>query len=984
MPTLTMTPHAIKEAFRAAMEANGITPPDKIVADGKIHHFSTNGKHKDDAGRYVLHTDGVPAGWFKDWRAGVDETWCAKSSQTMSTEERKAHRQRMEAIRKEREAEEKQRHAEAAKRAQQIWDAAKPASNSHPYLQRKGVPAHKLRLYRGPLVVAGEPIDKSLIVPLHAPEGGVCSLEFITTEGQKLLLPGGRKRGAAYPIRTIHTSQTIICIIEGWASGLSVWLATDNWVIIAFDAGNLEPVAKNLRAKYPTVELVICADNDFHTDGKPNTGLLAAEKAAQAVNGVLAVPPVLDNSKTDWNDVFVKQGLEAVKQGIEAVMALPQPKGQSVSTEVPTEDHSATMNGDAQAEEKPKVEEAKSPESTDPPSKSSDPSLSGGPGGPSGADASQEQQNSADHQKNEGGPKRSSGPQETVEFSKVEGYQIKEDGVFESDTRLTLRPCGVLAFCRDGSAQNWGAFLGWLDRDGHYHEAAFPVGRFHETGSGILIDLAGLGLPIVPGMERRVLRYLASSNPDTRYRVATQTGWTDSGRAFVLPNRTLDGPSSKDKERVVYQPDRHSPSRHSVRTSGTLEGWKADVAAPCVGNPILEFWLSASFAAPLLHPLQLEGGGFQLFGPTSKGKTTAEQVAASVWGDGSDPAEGRGSAYVRKWNLTKNATEGLAEAFSDLPLCLDEVGEADAREFGRIIYQLAGGQGKGRMQADATLKPPKVWRTLLLSTGELPAADVIQSEGRRLKGGQVVRLVDIPATDPLSGNGIIEHLHGSESPAHFVDALKRACAEHYGHAGPAFIEALLKEGLPVVRAELKAALHELMNKLTPKGASSELQRIIKRVALVGLAGTLASDLSILPWPKNEAVHAAKLIAGRICAAREGADGDTDRAVGGIKDFLLAHGGSRFRELANSAEKVFDLAGYRDALSDTFYFTPAGFKEACGGHDSRAVARELKSKGYLRVPDDKHLTERVTVAGIGRTRLYAVSAKVLDDEPVKAG
>ncbi len=974
MPTLTMTPHAIEEALKVAMEAKGITPPDKIIADGKIHRFATNGKKDDDSGWYVLHGDGIPAGAFGCWRSDIRQTWCAGKLEAMTDQERTAYRKRMEAIRWQREEDEKQRYTKAAKWAQQIWNAAKPASNSHPYLQRKGVPAHKLRLYRGPLAIAGQPVDRALIVPLHAPEGGVCSLEFITTDGQKLLLPGGRKRGAAYPIRTIHTSQTIICITEGWASGMSVWLATDYWVIIAFDAGNLEPVAKNLRAEYPTVKLVICADNDFHADGKPNAGLLAAEKAAKAVNGILAVPPVLDGGKTDWNDVYVKQGVEAVRACIQGAMTSPTAsKGNSMTDSEP---------GDSTTEEILKATEAKPQESSDPPSKSSDPSLSGGPGGPSGADASQEQKNSVDHQKKGGGPKRSSGPQETVEFPKVGGYQIKEDGVFESDTRLTLRPCGVLAYCRDGAAQNWGAFLAWLDRDGHYHEAAFPVGRFHETGSGILIDLAGLGLPIVPGMERRVIRYLASSAPDARYRVAAQTGWADVGGAFVLPNRTIGGTSGN--ERIVYQPERHSPTRNSVRMGGTLEGWQAEVAAPCVGNPLLEFWLSVSFAAPLLFLLQLEGGGFHLFGPTSKGKTTAEQVAASVWGDGSDPAEGRGSTYVRKWNLTTNATEGLAEAFSDLPLCLDEVGEADAREFGRIVYQLAGGQGKGRMRADATLKEPKMWRTLLLSTGELPAADVIQSEGRRLKGGQVVRLVDIPATDPMTGNGIIENLHGSESPARFVDALKRACAEHYGHAGPAFIESLIQEGIPEVRAELKAALRILVDKFTPNGASPELQRIIKRVALVALAGSKASDLSILPWPKNEAVHAAKLICGRICAAREGAESDTDRAIEGVKDFLLEHGGSRFRELANSAETVYDLLGYRDALSDTFYFTPAGFKKACGGHDSRAVARELKRKGYLRAPDDKHLTERVKVAGIGRTRLYAVSAKVLDDEPVKAG
>ncbi len=153
---------------------------------------------------------------------------------------------------------------------------------------------------------------------------------------------------------------------------------------------------------------------------------------------------------------------------------------------------------------------------------------------------------------------------------------------------------------------------------------------------------------------------------------------------------------------------------------GTLTDWKSNVAELCSGNPILLFWVCASLSAPLLRLVNQEGGGFHLHGRTSRGKTTAQQIAASVWGDGTDPAEGREAAFVRKWNLTKNATEGLAEAHNDLPLIIDEIGEVDPREFGRTIYQLAGGQGKGRMRADATLKAAKIWRTLILSTGELP------------------------------------------------------------------------------------------------------------------------------------------------------------------------------------------------------------------------------------------------------------------------
>lgn len=58
------------EQFRDAMLAAGLTPPAEIYDDGKLHRFASNGRHGDDSGWYVLHSDGVPAGAFGCWREG--------------------------------------------------------------------------------------------------------------------------------------------------------------------------------------------------------------------------------------------------------------------------------------------------------------------------------------------------------------------------------------------------------------------------------------------------------------------------------------------------------------------------------------------------------------------------------------------------------------------------------------------------------------------------------------------------------------------------------------------------------------------------------------------------------------------------------------------------------------------------------------------------------------------------------------------------
>ena len=126
--------------FRDAIRAAGLTPPEVIEADGKLRRFASNGKRNDDAGWYLLHGDGIPAGSFGDWRSGQFQTWRADIGRTLTPAEEAAHRAKVEAMRREREAEEKARHAEAAKKAAAIWKAATPARTDHPYLVRKGVP----------------------------------------------------------------------------------------------------------------------------------------------------------------------------------------------------------------------------------------------------------------------------------------------------------------------------------------------------------------------------------------------------------------------------------------------------------------------------------------------------------------------------------------------------------------------------------------------------------------------------------------------------------------------------------------------------------------------------------------------------------------------------------------------------------------------------------------------------------------------------
>ena len=313
--------HAI-EQFRQAILAAGLSPPDTIIDDGKLHRFSTNGKPRDTAGWYVLHSDGVPAGTFGCYRAGLTQGWSSKSTSEMTQAERDAHKQRIKAMQQQREADLAQRNQQAATEAAAIWAAAAPATE-HPYSTRKQVKptglktiaAAKARAINNGLSL--RLTGTLLVIPLFNGAGELRNLQFIAADGTKRPVTGGAVTGLYHVLGRPTTGE--LCTAEGWATSASIHAATGLPVVCAFNSGNLLPVALALQSKYPAMRLTVCGDDDYMSDGNP--GLTAATEAAKAVGGHLAVPDFGQNrpdGAKDFNDLACISGAEAVKRCIDA------------------------------------------------------------------------------------------------------------------------------------------------------------------------------------------------------------------------------------------------------------------------------------------------------------------------------------------------------------------------------------------------------------------------------------------------------------------------------------------------------------------------------------------------------------------------------------------------------------------------------------------------------------------------------------------
>ncbi len=343
------------DEVRRQLEDAGLILDKGLDVDGRVHRCKIDGD-REKRGWYKLRDlrldggDLAIVGSFGVWRGAENGRQpISLGKLKFSAEQREAMRARDKEDKRRAEEERKRAAMVAARRAARIWERCQPAQTAD-YLTRKGVRAHGLRITE----------SGALVVPMCDARGEIHGLQFILdrqahkariarTGRDKEYWPAGLIKQGHYHLIG-GSPQRVLLIAEGYATAASVHEACGLPVAVAFDAGNLMPVAQALHKRYPRAAIIIAADDDWlakcreckqlaptgktgddarcthcgaDTSMLHNAGMEAAANAALAVDGttlapVFAARAIADGKISDWNDLHLREGLHVVRAQIEA------------------------------------------------------------------------------------------------------------------------------------------------------------------------------------------------------------------------------------------------------------------------------------------------------------------------------------------------------------------------------------------------------------------------------------------------------------------------------------------------------------------------------------------------------------------------------------------------------------------------------------------------------------------------------------------
>ena len=256
-----------------------------------------------------------------------------------------------------------------------------------------------------------------------------------------------------------------------------------------------------------------------------------------------------------------------------------------------------------------------------------------------------------------------------------------------------------------------------------------------------------------------------------------QFGWTDTSLdSFVLGGLEISADSLK----------LNPPANNTVALfpafvpAGTLDKWKETLEfynKP--GFEAHQFMFATGLGSVLMAITPIHASIFHMHSTGSGlGKTTGMLAGMSIWGNPEKLVMGQDDTINSKMNR--------AEIYKNLPVFFDELTNASPEDLSNLVYSSTRGAQKNRLSSKGNIERVRgePWKTLFGTTGNTSMLERI-SLYKALPRAEQQRVLEYRAVK-------------IELAKEDTDRFSTALVENYGHAGPIYIQYVMKNKEAVI------------------------------------------------------------------------------------------------------------------------------------------------------------------------------------------
>ncbi|MBQ3442916.1 MAG: DUF927 domain-containing protein [Selenomonadaceae bacterium] len=543
------------------------------------------------------------------------------------------------------------------------------------------------------------------------------------------------------------------------------------------------------------------------------------------------------------------------------------------------------------------------------------------------------------------------------------GYSISNENGIEKvagETMITIcrRPIIITGKTFSVDEKIYKVTLAYMTQDGKWKKLP-PTEKATVFNHRKLVDLANADLPVTSQNAAGLVEYFdafAAANEinfPLEYSVPRCGWYTFDGRDYFIDPRRLCSISNENKNISVIV-DSLSLFAKSLRKVGNLEDWQ-HVYLLAKKSPVARIMIATAIAPILLKILGERNFLLYICAPTRAGKTTALYLAASAVGD---------EKIIRSFDATKNGLAGAAADVNDFAFLVDEKQVADSKlkeQFDTLVYALANGLGRTKLNKDSTLRKLQDWRTIAIMTGET------QLLADNVTGGANTRLLSINVAKEILSADTCRIIH---------DTIK----ENHGLVFPLVIDKIFQLGFETLR-ETYQNLVALFTAKYPELLNEYCRYMAVLTLADALLNAVLTDSDILPI--DDAIQNSNAIFKLIPTTTEISDTVRER---NFVLAIIAQNQNRFIGGNVPLDRMLTICGKLNDNDGYTYIAAKFLQDECNrnGFDYHKLVSDLIEDGFFIPADTTEKGRKNPLSTVNKklgkacTRCYKLSTQTLNE------